>query len=679
MFRFISCLAVGLLVPLTTSAGETVTKSLMHDGRTRSYIVYVPDQYTGADPWPVVLNIHGATGNASGQANISRMNPVADANDFLVAYPNAIGGLWNDVNRDSAHDDVGFLGAMINDLQGSYNVNASRVYATGFSQVGAMTYLMAYYMPDRIAAVASVAGLPAYKDNVGVLDFDMRTSPTTSRALPMLHMHGTSDPVLDPTRENSPPVPSNPTTPRLSDFLNAWVANNSCDVTAAVTDLPNLVMDDGPTRVRSHQFQNCESYTSAFGATATAEVVHFEIDGGGHTWPGGNPLPFGATNRDINASEEIWEFFSRHALPQMSSVGSFRDEFTDANELDGIPVSWRPAPGFSAGTRDASSGDLVITANGVSGTFADREDSEFSDVSIRTQVRMSGPDGTEVGVFGRLVGANAMLASLDSHGDIGIWTLMNGIPSNRGLASLGLDPRETDVLMQFDMFRDQYSLTAWSDGSEKPASPQVTWQDINNVFQLNAGKVGVFQDHPLAAQTVATYRWIEVVVPPPSCDLDGNGTCGLADVDALTSAIIRGSMESRFDLNADSLVSVGDLHEWLSMAATENGFSEPYLPGDADLDGTVGAADLNQVALNWRSAVDRWNEGDFNADGMVDAGDLNSLALNWRESISAAAATSAVPESGTEWLPLLGVFVLATATRRESNKKKCKRSVNRWR
>ena len=441
--------------------GQLTSRSIEHDELNRVYTLYVPNGYVDGNDYPLVINMHGLTSNRNQQIGIARMNAVADREGFLIAYPDAIDGDWL-----GGEDNVGFISNMIDDVDQSFGVDQSRVYSTGLSQGGAMSYLLAAKLPNRIAAVASVAGPLSMED----------WQKLPNRPLPIMHIHGTTDNIA-PYDGGASTLPNLPNVefPAISSLLDLWSGHNQCIGEFASMNLPDAETTDNST-VTQLSNANCFAYTTSHGQQQTAEVVHFRVNGGGHTWPSGQPIPFGATNRDINASEEIWEFFSRHAMPK------------------------------------------------------------------------------------------------------------------------------------------------------------------------------------------------SVVVAPPSCDLDGNGTCGLADVDALTFAIIGGSMESRFDLNADSLVSVGDLQEWLLIAATKNGFSAPYLPGDADLNGRIGAPDLNQVALNWRSAADKWSEGDFNADGMVDARDLNNLALNWGESIRDAAARSSVPEPGTEWLSVFGVFVLATASRRQGKK-----------
>ncbi len=105
------------------------------------------------------------------------------------------------------------------------------------------------------------------------------------------------------------------------------------------------------------------------------------------------------------------------------------------------------------------------------------------------------------------------------------------------------------------------------------------------------------------------------------------------------------------------------MNQWLSVAATENGFGAPYLGGDANLDGTVNAQDLNSLALNWQENVDPWSQGDFNTDGFVDASDLNALALNWQNSIPTAVAAAAVPEPNSLTILCLGVITLVLGRR----------------
>jgi hypothetical protein len=120
----------------------------------------------------------------------------------------------------------------------------------------------------------------------------------------------------------------------------------------------------------------------------------------------------------------------------------------------------------------------------------------------------------------------------------------------------------------------------------------------------------------------------------------------VTDVDALVGEIIAGTNNPDFDVTSDGNVDNSDLSQWLADAAQANGFAEPYLLGDSDLDGSVNAADLNNVGLSWQQSPNTWSGADFTANGIVGAEDLNVLGLNWQSTIPVAAA-SAVPEPST--------------------------------
>ncbi len=128
---------------------------------------------------------------------------------------------------------------------------------------------------------------------------------------------------------------------------------------------------------------------------------------------------------------------------------------------------------------------------------------------------------------------------------------------------------------------------------------------------------------------------------PSMLDLNHDGILDVLDTDAIAGEVVARRNDPAFDLSGDGVVDKADLSQWLSQAATHNGFSRAYLAGDSNLDGRVDSADLNALALNWRKSVPGWSAGDFTTDGLVDSADLNALALNWRNSIAAAAANDA--------------------------------------
>lgn len=138
--------------------------------------------------------------------------------------------------------------------------------------------------------------------------------------------------------------------------------------------------------------------------------------------------------------------------------------------------------------------------------------------------------------------------------------------------------------------------------------------------------------------------WAQDTTERPACDLDGNGSCELADLDILLYEGIS-SQSANFDLNSDGVVDVADRNEWLSITSAEAGTQ--FVAGDANLDGQVIASDLNILGTNWgRTDATSVAQGDFNGDGKVDATDLNEVGLNWQFGAPAAAAPAAVPEPG---------------------------------
>ena len=142
-----------------------------------------------------------------------------------------------------------------------------------------------------------------------------------------------------------------------------------------------------------------------------------------------------------------------------------------------------------------------------------------------------------------------------------------------------------------------------------------------------------------------------------SGDFDKSGLLDVADMDALTAEVVLGRQLPEFDLNNDGKVDESDRRIWI----TE--IKNTYF-GDTNLDGEVNAADLNVVALNWRSEMaTSWSQGDFNGDGKVDALDLNSLALNWRSGTFAASSAQSIPEPSSAALLLLASLAVVCRLR----------------
>ena len=123
--------------------------------------------------------------------------------------------------------------------------------------------------------------------------------------------------------------------------------------------------------------------------------------------------------------------------------------------------------------------------------------------------------------------------------------------------------------------------------------------------------------------TASGEYFLDLQSAPVDGDFNDDGFYDCADVDSLTAVIAGGSNDARFDLTADGVVDLDDLNAWLAEAgAVNNASGQPYLLGDADLDGLVDGTDFGIWNTNRFSSAAAWCSGDFNADGFIDGRDF---------------------------------------------------------
>lgn len=155
----------------TIQAQVLSNESMSFGGDTRTYLKYIPEGYDEGVAAPIVLNFHGGSGNANGQLGMADMRALADADQFILLYPDALpdpndGGStnWQVVTSGdlpftlpNPHDDIGFVDALIDEVSAEHNVDLNRVYALGYSNGGGFTFDLACRLNHRIAAVGVVA------------------------------------------------------------------------------------------------------------------------------------------------------------------------------------------------------------------------------------------------------------------------------------------------------------------------------------------------------------------------------------------------------------------------------------------------------------------------------------------------------------------------------------------
>ena len=286
-------LALVLIDAVSFKVANRSNRSLVSSGRKREYFLYVPSSYDATKPTPLVISMHGAGGWPVLQMDVSGWNRLADAQGFIVAYPSAAEGtgprVWHVDRGARLIADVRFISEMIDTLEAAYNIDARRIYANGLSNGGGMAFVLSCTLSDRIAAVGMVAAAQT-------LEWSWCTD---RRAVPMIAFHGTADPLIPYNGGSSWMAPDS--FPNVLTWTKNWSQRNQC----GGMPVDSVVASD-VTRL---------GYTAC---ADNASVVLYTIKGGGHTWPGGEPLPewwVGPTSRSIDATSQMWAFFRKHPLP----------------------------------------------------------------------------------------------------------------------------------------------------------------------------------------------------------------------------------------------------------------------------------------------------------------------------------------------------------------------------
>lgn len=273
---------------------------LTHDRLDRPYLIQAPPP--GADPVPLVLELHGRGIGAARFDQLTGFGELAAEAGFALAMPAAIGEIWND-GRDAGRegmrpDDVGYLAAVIDDAASRLSIDARRVYAVGMSNGAAMAGRLACELADRIAAIAQVAGTLGEGNAAGC---------RPSRPVPILSIHGTADRVAPYAGGNRRGAISRlmirPTVgPSIGvdEWAAFWVAANGALPDPVVSELPP------DTTIRTWH-----------GSAPSSDVVFYRVEGAGHTWPGSRiTLPaflFGRTSRTVDAATVAWQFLASHS------------------------------------------------------------------------------------------------------------------------------------------------------------------------------------------------------------------------------------------------------------------------------------------------------------------------------------------------------------------------------
>ncbi|MDP3769884.1 MAG: PHB depolymerase family esterase [Candidatus Sungbacteria bacterium] len=355
------------------------------DKRTRSYLLYIPSQYSTQNPTALILAFHGGGGNGQSMMDGSLMNVTSDKEGFLVAYPDGTGTLpkvktWNvgpccGYAQENKVNDVTFVSMLIDDvgkrsLDGKpIAIDTRRVYATGISNGGMMSHRLGCELAGKIAAVAPIGG----GLNFGG-DF---TSCVPSRKISVLNFHGTTDDNYlyycdKPEGCRGPDAGSqNELRVSIPSVVHDWIVRNNIPESSK-----QITYQKGIETCEMYSSSNKKAEVGLCTANPLQKIKEGTIvyDGGGHIIPGGIRNP-GSTDadvptQDISANAAMWEFFKKHPLEIeviMQSKPTLTTSVTGSGSITGTGINC----GADCTEKYASGASITLTATPSTGyTFS---------------------------------------------------------------------------------------------------------------------------------------------------------------------------------------------------------------------------------------------------------------------------------------------------------------------
>ncbi len=276
-----------------TVAGDYL-KKIKVGGRTREFRLHLPSRYNGVQRLPLLLVFHGSSASASVIERETSVDELADSLGIIVVYPEGLHRGWNigECCRYSFMQHVNetaFVAALLDYLESGLSVDSTRIFATGYSDGGTLSFLLACNLSTRITAVAAVSATL----------FDPLPACSVSRPVPVVIIHGTGDTHIPYNGQrggnaNFRMKHQTLSAPQVTQF---WIERDKCREAARTA--------------RSGRVLRSE-YDCPHGAS----VLFYTIYGGEHGWPGGgrgwifSPLP----PSDMNATDSIVTFFMRHRM-----------------------------------------------------------------------------------------------------------------------------------------------------------------------------------------------------------------------------------------------------------------------------------------------------------------------------------------------------------------------------
>ena len=283
------------VIAFGTSAifAQQTNETIPIGAENRTYVQYLPTGFdVNTESLPVVFILHGLGDNATNMAGVGTNN-IADTARFIAIYPqgtvNGFGstGWSNGTLLATTSDDIGLMNALMNNMIVNYNADPTRIYVTGFSMGGIMSYHLACALNHRIAAIASMSGTMSTDDIANCV-------PTYKT--PVMHLHGTADGTVP---YDSGALPSLSLVPETMDF---WIGQHSCSTVTDSTQIPNTASDG----ITTDRF----IWT---GCTPNEGLELWRMNGADHVY-------MSQPSSDFTEANEIWKFFTQWSHPNPTAA-----------------------------------------------------------------------------------------------------------------------------------------------------------------------------------------------------------------------------------------------------------------------------------------------------------------------------------------------------------------------
>lgn len=269
----------------TTQINTEPNRQLISEGQTRNYTLRVPATYDSEVESPLVIVLHGFGSRPAFIENNTNFTRLGAQENFITVYPSGLPDnqgrrFWTSNGRintpETEYDDIVFIQDLVNSLKSEFTIDENRIYITGNSNGGFMTYRAAFVLSNTFAAAAIHSA--QFPNN---LPEDIQPQG----AVPIMHIHGLEDNVVFAVD-----VPEGVPFFNAQESVNYWIANNGANTEGTI------LRDDDDVTITKWE-----------SPTNNADVVYIEAKNGVHEW-------FTTSNSgNIDSSQEIWNFFNEHS------------------------------------------------------------------------------------------------------------------------------------------------------------------------------------------------------------------------------------------------------------------------------------------------------------------------------------------------------------------------------